>query len=68
MINLLITGVFAGGTSFDYCSINYSSIVKEEVQNYFLEVFNGFGLAVSKNCPFYNLDKTTEQYKLKEYQ
>ena len=40
----------------------------EEVQNYFLEVFNGFGLAVSKNCPFYNLDKTTEQYKLKEYQ
>lgn len=67
-IFLLIAGVVsAGGTSFDYCSIPYSEIVRQEIDGYFLEVFRGFDVPLSKTCPFANLDYTSAIYNLKTY-
>lgn len=39
--------VAAGGTNFDYCSIHYSSVVEDDLQGYFLEVFDGFDVPLS---------------------
>jgi len=48
---LLSTGALAG-TNFDYCSLHFSSVVHDELQQYFLEVFRGFDVPLAPTCPF----------------
>ena len=39
-------------TDFDYCSIQHSQLVAEDVDGYFLEAFREFGVPMSSSCPF----------------
>jgi hypothetical protein len=55
-IYLLSTQVLAG-TNFDYCSIHFSSVVHDELQQYFLEVFKGFDVPLAPTCPFSQLEQ-----------
>lgn len=51
----LSSSTLASTTDFDYCSIQHSQLVSEDIKGYFMEVFKEFGVPVSQTCPFAQL-------------
>jgi hypothetical protein len=65
---ILPATAIALGTNYDYCSIKHSSAALTELNDYFLEVFNGFDVPLSAACPFVSLSDAETYYNLKTFE
>lgn len=71
---LLLLGTFVAAAEpetskpFNYCSIGHSAMVLKEAEKYFLEAFRGYSVAVSPQCPFYDLALVDEMYGLRSFE
>lgn len=66
-LSFFVVGAVGAGTEFDYCSIQHSAQVEEDVRAYFLQVFKEFEMPVSESCPFSQLDLISQIYNIDTY-
>ena len=56
-----------GSLRFNYCSLAHTSMVIVEAEKYFMEVFTGYGVPLSDQCPFKDIKKLDEMYLVKGF-